>query len=676
MAGLVLGNPDQKKNFAIKVSFPRDMPIKATQWLAPGGNKSSMFQFKTDDLELIVIDGTLNRGMSGGPVIVGDKAIGIFSGGEQTSGAGLAWAIPLKYLQKLATNQNNLPANQLPRLSMLGRGNSSIVPLKRTSFVGSGKIMEASLQLSSTLSEFERAFAGMSVSLKVMDALCHETVDVKSLEADGESSVDIETISRDNWMYCASMFYTIISKDAGNYQYVDGAVKLSSLADKINLDFENFSNLLLSEIEEKILSMRAIDIKSGYFRRVKETISDCAKIDKSKFAKSFKGFASGSREFNKRLEYLSGKIENGQFGTGNVDQIFFKKLGSDIEFREIGRDVVAARKTLELARFENLDIRERYLQCASSVIAALESRNTQFHDSKNFELSDLDKTEAAYVGGAIFGSYVAADAIFSLCEKINSPKLSFLRDYHAKWRAEWFSAYKKSSDILKAAGLTDADLMGSRNYMRMTIENPMAAIGVVTVENCAAINSENIPLIDSLAYNSRMREFAEMLDVIIPPKPQPDKNISDKLRLMIEPIIGNYFSRKSIAVREIDAIGMKKFIAGFQLVGISDSITRQAEQCKEWFPEKSESIDEQVRRWFATNQTKVNRAIADVRSMLSAFSQGESASAVAADEKHMRERLSIELLQAVQHDVGMDAIKAKAVCDGLISRINDFPVNI
>lgn len=127
-SGVVLGHPDQKKDFAIRVSFPTDAPIKAIRWIAPStGNTTSAFRFETQDLELIVLDGTLNRGMSGGPVLVGDKVVGVFSGGEQRSGAGLAWAIPVKYLKQLKPNGAKLRADQLPRLSMLNQGVEALV---------------------------------------------------------------------------------------------------------------------------------------------------------------------------------------------------------------------------------------------------------------------------------------------------------------------------------------------------------------------------------------------------------------------------------------------------------------------------------------------------------------------------------------------------------------------
>lgn len=675
MSGLVLGNPDLKKNFAMKVSFPRDSTIKATQWLAPGGDKGSLFQFKTVDLDLIVMDGTLNRGMSGGPLIVGEKVIGLFSGGEQTSGGGLAWAIPLKYLQNLTLNDKGLPASQLPRLSMLGRGQAAIVPLKRTTFQGSGKMMEASLQIAGTMSEIDMALESIGAALKLLDAVCREHVDTKLLEQFGLSEAETGDLEKDHWTKCASIFMNINSNSPGELKYVENIKKISPVIDQLAKQNADFKRSMTSEAEEQMLYLRAKDITSGYFQNLQETMVDCD-LDFLIIKSAVHKFVDDSRPFNTRLDLIVDQIRAGAFDVGSPAKFSFEKFGEYKDLRELGANLPVVRQRLGAFRDANTAVREKFAQCTAAMITILESRNTQFLDAKSRSLSELKPVELGYVGGTIFGAYLMADTMFSACEKREIPEQQFMRDYHARWRADWFAVYKKSLDLLKDNGMSDAEVQSMRSDILNLVSAPLALLGHAGMTNCAAINSEKIPLIDSLSYNTRVREFAELLDVTLPDAPPPDKHGSEKLRSMLEPALSSFYSKKLLSGGKITATGMSKLIDGFRVVGLSDVLDRQRDQCREWFPEIADSITVQIQRWHETNAAALGRGLADFRSALAEFSPNESSLALATTEKQIRERMSIELLQALQHEVGMDARTSKTVCEEMVKRIHSLRLGI
>jgi hypothetical protein len=117
--GLVLGNPDLKKDFAVHVTFPRDRPLLSSEWSATTQAGGQRWIFAQGNVKLIAVDGTLNHGMSGGAVILDGAAIGVFSGGEQQSGGGFGWPISAEYLSTLTRAPTGTLLSSLPPLTLL-----------------------------------------------------------------------------------------------------------------------------------------------------------------------------------------------------------------------------------------------------------------------------------------------------------------------------------------------------------------------------------------------------------------------------------------------------------------------------------------------------------------------------------------------------------------------------
>jgi hypothetical protein len=118
LTGTAIGHPDGKINYQISIAFPTDKPVAAGQYYGPGGATL----FKETAVELIPIDATINRGMSGAPLIVNGKVIGVISGTEASQGRTLGWAIPA---QRIAQNRRVGKTQSflaLPPLTLLHSG--------------------------------------------------------------------------------------------------------------------------------------------------------------------------------------------------------------------------------------------------------------------------------------------------------------------------------------------------------------------------------------------------------------------------------------------------------------------------------------------------------------------------------------------------------------------------
>jgi hypothetical protein len=189
--GLVIGHPDRKKDFAVQVSFTRDTPLPSGQWSIPKRQGSQQqFIFALPDVQLIPIFGGLNRGMSGGPLVVDGTVIGVFSGGEEPSGGGFGWAISVDHFATLTLARPRMAVSELPPLRLLVPGSSPLVPLKRAESPVGRRLHEQRLlvdanatqlgALAAAIREDQRVVRqcveeGLPLSLPVGDAIAKAT---------------------------------------------------------------------------------------------------------------------------------------------------------------------------------------------------------------------------------------------------------------------------------------------------------------------------------------------------------------------------------------------------------------------------------------------------------------------------------------------------------------------
>jgi hypothetical protein len=103
-------------NNAIHVTFTQDDPIPSLRVFLSGDPI-----FADDNIPILLLDGAIDPGMSGGPVVVNGAAIGVISGSLTKGGSGLAWAMPANLLK--AVGQGGAFAlDNLPPLALLVKG--------------------------------------------------------------------------------------------------------------------------------------------------------------------------------------------------------------------------------------------------------------------------------------------------------------------------------------------------------------------------------------------------------------------------------------------------------------------------------------------------------------------------------------------------------------------------
>jgi len=151
-AGTVIGNPDGKRNFSIPVSLPIKGKLNAQKWIFPKGTNLT---FTSSALELIPVNGTINRGMSGAPLIVGDELVGIISGSEEYSGGGLGWAIPIDVVDLIQKNGRKIRPADLPPSDIL-TGSAKLMPLRATLSSSASRYFSGALELERLNTESRR----------------------------------------------------------------------------------------------------------------------------------------------------------------------------------------------------------------------------------------------------------------------------------------------------------------------------------------------------------------------------------------------------------------------------------------------------------------------------------------------------------------------------------------
>lgn len=109
------GCPGGKGGSSVPVSFFRDSIFPASDYPDPKGGPL----FRDGTIPLFGINATLDRGMSGGPVILDGKLIGIISGSEVPAATSLGWAIPAAESLPSLKKAGTLTFASVPQLALL-----------------------------------------------------------------------------------------------------------------------------------------------------------------------------------------------------------------------------------------------------------------------------------------------------------------------------------------------------------------------------------------------------------------------------------------------------------------------------------------------------------------------------------------------------------------------------
>lgn len=117
-----LGHPYNWELQAFKVNITSNNPIKNSSLF--GANQEPIFRFVAN-FDVITLAFEIYGGMSGAPVIVNNKLIGIVSGALNSGGA-IAWAIPARYINSLPLTTQVSDFSSLPDYTALRSGNQHL----------------------------------------------------------------------------------------------------------------------------------------------------------------------------------------------------------------------------------------------------------------------------------------------------------------------------------------------------------------------------------------------------------------------------------------------------------------------------------------------------------------------------------------------------------------------
>jgi hypothetical protein len=115
--GIIYGHPNTKLNQRTPVDFPSEYIIKSDHYFIGVGE--DLFAEPAQDL--IEIQAVIEPGMSGGPVLLQGKVIGVVSGSQGSGGMQQGWAIPARVSRQLKPAAST-DLSMLPPVSILRGG--------------------------------------------------------------------------------------------------------------------------------------------------------------------------------------------------------------------------------------------------------------------------------------------------------------------------------------------------------------------------------------------------------------------------------------------------------------------------------------------------------------------------------------------------------------------------
>jgi hypothetical protein len=116
------GYPDGKPAFEIRIDLPYEGLLTTKQYRFEHGAR----MFAVDNVHVLPFDGTIDPGMSGGPVILDGKVIAVISGTQAPRNRALGWAIPATAIQE-PQGETNISLDSLPPVQLVNSDYTSLL---------------------------------------------------------------------------------------------------------------------------------------------------------------------------------------------------------------------------------------------------------------------------------------------------------------------------------------------------------------------------------------------------------------------------------------------------------------------------------------------------------------------------------------------------------------------
>ncbi|ALL68370.1 Trypsin-like peptidase domain [Paraburkholderia caribensis MBA4] len=475
-AGLVIGNPDMKKDFAIHVTFPRGRPIASGEWSTSGlGTGGNRWIFSKSDVKLIAVDGTLNHGMSGGPVIVDGKAIGVFSGGEEQSGGGLGWAISSEYLMSMRPSPTVTDLAKLPPLALLAPNSAKPALLKAV-------VSPFGLQAYPIIASQQRQRSNVSALGAMVEEVSPNFSDCKAFYESTAGGRGRAYPTKDTDEYRCLLVLLASAR----------LMVQSSLAvNELMKQSESSYKQLYPMWEKRVSLSSSLDIKQGLLRGVDQIVDVC-KVDPAlQQLVSETGRIVG--DAFKPMEKLPTFPPTDIAANSSLEQK--AKLTFDYLQHDYGRTLIASMSDGMPALPRWIDAIVKLtgvmLNCSETVAKAIDFQSDLKRRDEHLNASDLRPNEQAYFVGMYLGFYQGVLVIAQECQSkfgrsddIDKALFRFKQKH---------LLYTQSLDTIGPQAFGASDYVDLKNYVTQTARpqakamlNELAAKGV-EAEFCATL---------------------------------------------------------------------------------------------------------------------------------------------------------------------------------------------
>lgn len=663
LEGLVIGHPDQKENFAITVRFPKDLPMRASKWVGPiGTSGSSIFTFRDQDLELIAIDGTLNRGMSGGPLIVNDKVIGIFSGGEEASGGGLAWAIPLnRYLNTVTRNEKEFPASKLPKLTMLLDGGTPLNPLKRTTTKTAGSLLEANLEITERATELDQIFWNLDFTANLLNGVCRDNVNDSTLSSE---------IRENPWKVCATIFVNSTNPANSSALYTASLLKTGSLTAEYNKSYKKYNNVLEDELKYQMLTIMPSDIRRGYYRRLRSAVASCKFDDLGIRDDTMSNFQKSSSSVIAKLQAIWGRASANEF-RGKADTfIDADVLSKDMKFRELVSEMIHSKKVFQNLRTELVTKPvDRFATCTNTLVQAFESKSA-VASGNELPFDEFDLAEKLAVGTTVAIAYSFGDRYLSECSAQDTSWKQQLDDFHTAWRLKWFPYNRKAINLLKEDSSGNDLIAKINDIAEHQIQGFLGSLLSKFRMTCRNIASTGTWNDDPITSNDKVLGMVEMFGFSGSDLPKRDSEYI-RLKSYFDVLLSVFLADSILKGNNFEELKMDNFITHIIIIATYNSIDQQVEQCVQWQPQLSKQLTKQNDIWKSKNLSQFEKSMAELNGLLVKIKSGNSDD-IAQVREEIIGRLSDFSSQAAFSKHIKSSADSSKFCIGLSNRLGDL----
>jgi hypothetical protein len=493
--------------------------------------------------------------------VVDGVVIGVISGSELVSGAGLGWAIPITYLSgaNMIRKPTSLP--DLPPLRLLTSESAALKPLKVAE-------TKASRALFSRYMDVERALSRLSIA---RDDMAKVRVDIDTCTEAIRHAPDVDHLDNGIVSFCGTSLVTSMSAASG--AMMEG---VRTLPRSLGSYFEWLNDALQNAVPSPE------DVRFGYFRQlvvVKEASDHLAEP------------LHQLQAVGTALAALGTRFPEQHFDDPRANAVaMFERMGN-----LVSGWMTATDGTREFAtRFDRLQ---------AAVSSWVDFSPNRDGTSKALVLSELNDLERIYFAGSFLGYYFPVKYTAAACQDEQAVSADTAKRIFA-WNQEMFPIARRAEQLAAEAGV--ADSISQFTGMQPGIATLVKNFGAQTY--CAKLTS----YYDILDPSSRIPTVLGVLtgDTVVP----ASRNFLDSLGEYIGILVGRRVNTLTINDAKGDimmaAIGgtIPKVVGAFFEQAEYSLLSLEVDECSEEYPASRQNLQEHLRHWRLGREAKLKES--------------------------------------------------------------------